>query len=162
MGISLSCKVSASTQYLKGYLADLQNACFYAVSEWVSRWITNCWLLRSTWMGVSLSYKLLSSTQYLNGYLTELQNACFYAISEWVSHWVANACFYAVSEWVSRWVTNCWLLRSTWMVISLSWRMPASTQYLNEYLTELQIAGLYAVPKWVSRWVTNCCPLCST
>jgi hypothetical protein len=31
------------------------------------------------------------------------------------------------------------------MGISLSWRMPASTQYLNGYLAELENTGLYAV-----------------
>jgi hypothetical protein len=54
------------------------------------------------------------------------------------------------------------------MGVSLSWRMPASTQYLTGYLAELENAslyevflngslaelentGLYAVPEWVSR-----------
>ncbi len=34
------------------------------------------------------------------------------------------------------------------MGISLSWRMPASMQYLNGYLAELENAALYAVPEW--------------
>jgi hypothetical protein len=79
MGVSLSYKLLSSTQYLNGYLTELQNAFFYAVPEWVSRWVTNCWLLRSTWMVISLSWRMPASTQYLNGCLGELQIAVLYA-----------------------------------------------------------------------------------
>jgi hypothetical protein len=77
MGISLSWRMPASTQYLKGYLAELENSCFYAVPEWVSA--LSCRIL------AELSWRMLDSTQYLNGYLAELENSCFYAVPEWVS-----------------------------------------------------------------------------
>ncbi len=53
-----------STQYLNGYLAELQIAGIYSV-------FLN---------GISLSWKMPSSTQYLNGYLAELENAGLYAV----------------------------------------------------------------------------------
>jgi hypothetical protein len=60
----------ASTQYLNGYLAELESAGLYAVPE--------C-------MGISLSWRMPASTQYLNGNLAELENAGLYALPEWLS-----------------------------------------------------------------------------